>query len=188
MRMSIILRAKGGKVDFPKRQSSQMGFTNFERPGAAINAIRAAIRHVRRSVLSAGPRLLRHCCRWPPPIMSEMFVRRALHRAALLRSAGSAVSAEAIANPPPLDHAIGDLAPGLKYRDRTDLAPMMAGWMLRSSDGIIGARDVIGSGSAPSLPYDVPQVQKLPARRVLRRAGAVDITVLAFARAFSEPI
>ncbi|APO69385.1 phosphoribosyl transferase domain-containing protein [Rhizobium gallicum] len=113
--------------------------------------MRAVLRHVRRSALSAGPRLLRHCCRWPPPIMSEMLVRRALHRATLWRSAGSAVSAEAIANPPPFDrlrsvaahdHAVGDLAHGLKYRDRTDLAPMMAGWMLRASDGMIGACDV----------------------------------------------
>jgi predicted amidophosphoribosyltransferase len=45
------------------------------------------------------------------------------------------LSAEAIANPPPFDrlrsaathdHAVRDLVHGLKYRDRTDLAPMMA--------------------------------------------------------------
>ncbi|MGO8550226.1 hypothetical protein ACC732_37250, partial [Rhizobium ruizarguesonis] len=48
-----------------------------------------------------------------------------------------------IANPPPFDrlrsaathdHAVRYLVPGLKYRDRTDLAPMMAAWMLRASD------------------------------------------------------
>lgn len=55
-----------------------------------------------------------------------------------------AVCGEAIAEPPVFDRlraaAIHDgpvrhLVHGLKYRDRTDLAPMMAGWMLRASDG-----------------------------------------------------
>ncbi|MBB3355081.1 ComF family protein [Rhizobium lentis] len=62
------------------------------------------------------------------------------------------LSAEAIANPPPFDrlrsaathdHAIRDLVHGLKYRDRTDLAPMMAGWMLRASDGAVESCDAL---------------------------------------------
>lgn len=63
------------------------------------------------------------------------------------------LSAEAIANPPVFDRlrsatifegAARGLVHSLKYRDRTDLAPMMAGWMLRAaehhvtnSDGIL---------------------------------------------------
>jgi len=62
------------------------------------------------------------------------------------------LSAEAIANPPPFDrlrsaathdHAVRNLVHGLKYRDRTDLAPMMAGWMLRASDGTVERCDAI---------------------------------------------
>jgi ComF family protein len=62
------------------------------------------------------------------------------------------LSAEAIANPPPFDRlrsaavhdgVVRDLVHGLKYRDRTDLAPMMAGWMLRASDGAIAGCDAI---------------------------------------------
>lgn len=36
-----------------------------------------------------------------------------------------------------------NLVHGLKYRDRTDLAPMMAGWMLRASDGLVSGCDAI---------------------------------------------
>lgn len=60
---------------------------------------------------------------------------------------GSAiVSAEAIANPPVFDRAraavlyddlAGSLVHALKYRDRTDLAPIMARWMLRAGDGFL---------------------------------------------------
>ena len=62
------------------------------------------------------------------------------------------LSADAIANPPPFDRLrsvalYDDLARGLvhalKYRDRTDLAPMMAGWMLRAGDGAVQAADLI---------------------------------------------
>jgi ComF family protein len=62
------------------------------------------------------------------------------------------LSAEAIANPPPFDrlrsaathdHAVRNLVHGLKYRDRTDLAPMMAGWMLRASDGMVERCDAV---------------------------------------------
>lgn len=62
------------------------------------------------------------------------------------------LSADAIANPPPFDRlrsvALYDdlarvLVHSLKYRDRTDLAPMMAGWMLRASDGAVEAADII---------------------------------------------
>lgn len=54
------------------------------------------------------------------------------------------VSAEAIADPPVFDRLrsvaihqgpVRHLVHGLKYRDRTDLAPMMALWMLRASEG-----------------------------------------------------
>jgi ComF family protein len=60
------------------------------------------------------------------------------------------LSAGAIADPPPFDRlrsaavhdgVIRDLVHGLKYRDRIDLAPMMASWMLRASDGAISACD-----------------------------------------------
>src|SRR5690606_8269262 len=62
------------------------------------------------------------------------------------------LSADAIANPPPFDRlrsvALYDdlartLVHALKYRDRTDLAPMMAGWMLRAGDGAVQAADII---------------------------------------------
>ncbi len=64
----------------------------------------------------------------------------------------SILSADAIANPPPFDRlrsvALYDdlariLVQSLKYRDRTDLAPMRAGWMLRAGDGSVQAADVI---------------------------------------------
>lgn len=63
-----------------------------------------------------------------------------------------AVSPQAIADPPPFDRlrsvAAHDgvarfLVHGLKYRDRTDLAPMMAAWMLRASDGHVAACDFV---------------------------------------------
>lgn len=62
------------------------------------------------------------------------------------------LSAEAIADPPVFDRlrsaavhdgVVRDLVLNLKYRDRTDLAPMMAGWMLRASDGMVAACDAI---------------------------------------------
>ena len=62
------------------------------------------------------------------------------------------LSADAIANPPPFDRlrsaALHDeraraLVHALKYRDRTDLAPMMARWMLRAGDGAVEAADVL---------------------------------------------
>jgi ComF family protein len=62
------------------------------------------------------------------------------------------VSAEAIAEPPVFDRMrsvaihegpVRHLVHGLKYRDRTDLAPMMALWMLRASDGQVAACDAI---------------------------------------------
>ncbi len=62
------------------------------------------------------------------------------------------LSAAAIANPPPFDRlrsaafhdqTVRTLVHGLKYRDRTDLAPMMAQWMLRASDGTVAACDAI---------------------------------------------
>ncbi|OCO99633.1 MULTISPECIES: ComF family protein [unclassified Ensifer] len=63
-----------------------------------------------------------------------------------------ALSPEAIANPPVFDRLRSvaihegiarDLVHGLKYRDRTDLAPMMAEWMIRASDGAVASADVI---------------------------------------------
>lgn len=62
------------------------------------------------------------------------------------------LSADAIANPPPFDRlrsvALHDdlariLVHSLKYRDRTDLAPVMAGWMLRAAEGAVDAADAI---------------------------------------------
>jgi ComF family protein len=63
-----------------------------------------------------------------------------------------AVSPQAIANPPVFDRLRSvslhegiarDLVHGLKYRDRTDLAAMMAEWMIRASDGAVAAADII---------------------------------------------
>ena len=62
------------------------------------------------------------------------------------------LSAQAIAEPPPFDRlrsatifegAARDLVHSLKYRDRGELAAMMAGWMLRASDGHVAACDAI---------------------------------------------
>ncbi|HEV7318187.1 MAG TPA: ComF family protein [Ensifer sp.] len=62
------------------------------------------------------------------------------------------VSPEAIANPPVFDRLRSvaihegiarDLVHGLKYGDRTDLAPMMAEWMIRASDGAVASADAI---------------------------------------------
>ncbi|MET0747809.1 MAG: ComF family protein [Rhizobium sp.] len=62
------------------------------------------------------------------------------------------LSAEAIAEPPLFDRlrsaaihdgVVRDLVHGLKYRDRVDLAPMMAEWMLRASDGTVAACDAL---------------------------------------------
>lgn len=62
------------------------------------------------------------------------------------------LSADAIAHPPVFERlrsvAIHDgiarsLVHGLKYSDRTDLAPMMAAWMVRASDGAVTASDAI---------------------------------------------
>ena len=57
-----------------------------------------------------------------------------------------ALSAQAIANPPPFDKARSvilydevarRLVQGLKFSDRLELAPWMARWMVRASDGIL---------------------------------------------------
>ncbi|MGP4725601.1 ComF family protein [Agrobacterium deltaense] len=62
------------------------------------------------------------------------------------------VSAQAIAEPPPFDRlrAVAShegtarkLVHRLKYQDRTDLARLMALWMLRASDGTVDACDCI---------------------------------------------
>ena len=62
------------------------------------------------------------------------------------------LSAEAIANPPPFERARAAVAysgvarqmvQGLKYSDRTDLAPWMARWMLRAGAELIADADVV---------------------------------------------
>ena len=62
------------------------------------------------------------------------------------------VSADAIANPPPFDKARaavvhGGIARrmvhGLKYADRTELAPWMARWMVRAGGELIAEADVV---------------------------------------------
>ncbi|WP_216332985.1 ComF family protein [Rhizobium sp. X9] len=62
------------------------------------------------------------------------------------------VSAQAIADPPPFDRlraaashegTARKLVHRLKYQDRTDLARLMALWMLRASDGTVDACDCI---------------------------------------------
>jgi ComF family protein len=64
----------------------------------------------------------------------------------------SIVSADAIANPPPFDRARAAVAHGgiarrmvhgLKYGDRTDLAPWMARWMLRAGRELLPDADLI---------------------------------------------
>lgn len=63
-----------------------------------------------------------------------------------------ALSAAAIANPPPFERArsvcVHDeisraLVHGLKYRDRLELAPMMARWMVRAGRGLLNDTDLI---------------------------------------------
>lgn len=63
-----------------------------------------------------------------------------------------AVSAEAIADPPPFRRARAAVAHdgiprqmvhGLKYRDRTDLAPWMARWMARAASDLVAECEVI---------------------------------------------
>lgn len=62
------------------------------------------------------------------------------------------LSAEAIANPPPFGRARAaasyagvarKMVQGLKYSDQTDLAPWMAGWMLRAGAELVADADVI---------------------------------------------
>lgn len=62
------------------------------------------------------------------------------------------LSAEAIADPPPFERARAAVAysgvarqmvQGLKYQDRTDLAPWMARWMVRAGADLIAEADVV---------------------------------------------
>lgn len=62
------------------------------------------------------------------------------------------VSAEAIANPPPfararsavIYHGVArQMVQGLKFRDRTDLAPWMARWMLRAGAELVSDADTV---------------------------------------------
>ena len=62
------------------------------------------------------------------------------------------LSAEAIADPPPFERARAAVAysgvarqmvRGLKYQDRTDLAPWMARWMLRAGAELVAEAEVI---------------------------------------------
>lgn len=181
------------------------------------------------------------------------------------------LSAEAIANPPAFDRLRSvaihdgiarDLVHNLKYRDRVDLAPMMAGWMVRTGgealadcDAIIPVplhrtrllsrkfnqsaelgRHMARLAGKPFLASTLVRVKRTSqqvgltanaradnvrgafgvvagredevfgrrlvlvddvfttgatvsaATKVLKRAGAADVTVLTFARAFSGPI
>lgn len=181
------------------------------------------------------------------------------------------LSAEAIADPPPFDRlrsaaihdgVVRDLVHGLKYRDRIDLARMMAEWMLRASDGAVAgcyalipvplhrtrlfsrkfnqaaelARHLAVLSGKPLLPATLVRIKRTSqqvglgararqdnvrgafalarhrdndvfgrrivliddvyttgatvaaATRVLKKAGAADVTVLTFARALAMPI
>ncbi|EXL06583.1 ComF family protein [Aquamicrobium defluvii] len=62
------------------------------------------------------------------------------------------LSGEAIGDPPPFERARAavlydgvacDMVRGLKYHDRTDLAPWMAGWMLRAGSELLCEADMI---------------------------------------------
>jgi ComF family protein len=62
------------------------------------------------------------------------------------------LSAEAIADPPPFERARAavvysgvarEMVQGLKYHDRTDLAPWMAGWMARAGAELIAEAEVV---------------------------------------------
>lgn len=64
----------------------------------------------------------------------------------------AAVSADAIANPPPYDHARAvaihtgaarQLVTRLKYNDQLALAPMMASWMVRAGNELLSDADLI---------------------------------------------
>lgn len=63
-----------------------------------------------------------------------------------------AISAEAIADPPPFgrlravgafDDVARRLVHGLKYRDRLDLAGWMAGWMVRAGGALLAEADIV---------------------------------------------
>lgn len=62
------------------------------------------------------------------------------------------LSAEAIANPPPFararsaviyENVARQMVQSLKFRDRTDLAPWMARWMLRAGAELVGEKPVV---------------------------------------------
>lgn len=62
------------------------------------------------------------------------------------------LSADAIANPPPFDRlrsvafyddVARELVHALKYRDRTDLAPMLAAWMVRAGGSAVSDCDAV---------------------------------------------
>lgn len=62
------------------------------------------------------------------------------------------LSAEAIADPPPFERARAsviyggvarEMVQGLKYHDRTDLAPWMARWMMRTGSELVADADLI---------------------------------------------
>lgn len=62
------------------------------------------------------------------------------------------LSAEAIADPPPFERARAavvysgvarQMVQGLKYQDRTDLAPWMARWMMRAGAELIAEADIV---------------------------------------------
>ncbi len=62
------------------------------------------------------------------------------------------LSAEAIANPPTFDRArsavvydgpVPDLVQAFKYADRSDLVPLITGWMMRAGGEVIGDADLI---------------------------------------------
>jgi len=62
------------------------------------------------------------------------------------------LSAEAIADPPPFERARAavvysgvarQMVQGLKYQDRTDLAPWMANWMIRAGAELIAEADLV---------------------------------------------
>ena len=72
-----------------------------------------------------------------------------------------ALSAEAIADPPPFDRCRAvahfdevarKLVHGLKYRDHVELARWMGGWMARAGADVVADADIVDAGAAPPLP------------------------------------
>ena len=92
------------------------------------------------------------------------------------------LSAEAIADPPPFERARAAVAysgvarqmvQGLKYQDRTDLAPWMARWMVRAGADLIAEAEDAGTDAIVLIhDRDVPVAELSALKAAFVRDGA----------------